>query len=182
MARESVRIEGLDGVLAVLRSLPGELVSKRGGVIRLAARKAAKIIADQAKANVRAVVAEPNIGGRPSKSTGALERSIVVSRSRTTGNAKGEAVIVKMKGSKKRKYAGNKRNVRKGRAGQTYETAPPTYYGSILEKGSSRMRPHPWMRPAFDSKKTEALETFVSDLKNRLSAVIKRLEMEKARK
>ena len=179
MAVESVRIEGLENVLNVLRTLPKEIVSKRGGIILGSARVAAKIIRDQAKANIRAIVAEPNIGGRPTKSTGALENSLVITRSRTTGNAKGEAVIVKMKGSKKRKYAGSKKNKRRGRAGQTYETAPPTYYGSILEKGSARMNPHPWMRPAFDSKKGAALQTFVTELNKRLEMTVKKLDKQK---
>lgn len=43
------KMEGLEGVLATLKSLPPELVSKGGGPVRFAVRKAANIIRDEAR-------------------------------------------------------------------------------------------------------------------------------------
>ena len=87
---EGVRIEGLDGIIGMLKQLPPEVVSKRGGPVRAALRKAAVVVQKEAQANVRRIVAEPNIGGRPSRSTGALEKAITVIRRRPRGGINGE--------------------------------------------------------------------------------------------
>jgi HK97 gp10 family phage protein len=178
MAREVVRLEGLDAVLKTLREL-GPAASQKGGPVRAVLRKAAKIIEVQAKANVAAIVAEPNIGGLDSKSTGLLEKSIRIRRLRAPpSGGKGEAFVVSVGKGIKRKYAANKRNVRTGRAGKTYELPPPAFYGWFLERGTERMRAHPWARPAFDQKKNEALAVFVNELPKAIVRLQKKLAKE----
>jgi hypothetical protein len=126
MARELVRIDGLGGVLDTLRQLPPALVSTRGGPVRVALRKAAVLIQRAAQQNVRRIVEEPNRGGRPSFSTGALEASIRVRRLRMRAGVNGEAYWVGI-GKVTRKYANTKQNRRRRRVGADYEILPPTY-------------------------------------------------------
>jgi HK97 gp10 family phage protein len=175
MARETVRLEGLREAVKTLKEL-GPLAGQRGGPVRAVLRKAAQIVVVQAKANVRAIIAEPNLGGVDSKSTGLLENSVTARRMRKTpSGAKGEAYVVTVKRGGNRKYAANVKNVRSGRAGKTYEVPPPAFYGWFLEYGTERMRAHPWIRPAYDQKKAEALALFVRDLPKAIVALQKKL-------
>src|SRR5690606_194908 len=125
-------VKGLDGVLQTLQSLPPEIVSKRGGQVKLALAKAARVIRDQAKANVRAIVAEPNKDGRPSKSTGALEQSIIATRGKMRGGIKGERYLVRIPKGDSYRYANTRYNRRKKKVGQQYTVEGPTDYGRRL--------------------------------------------------
>jgi hypothetical protein len=53
-----LQLTGLNGVLETLRSLPPEMVSKRGGVALRALRKGANLIRNQAKANLSSSMME----------------------------------------------------------------------------------------------------------------------------
>lgn len=170
-----MNVQGLNGVLETLQSLPAEIVSKRGGPVKLALAKAARVIRDQAKANVRAIVAEPNKDGRPSKSTGALEKSIVATRGKMRGGLKGERYLVRVPKGEAFKYANTRYNRRKNKVGKTYRVEPPTYYGRLLEYGTSKMRPHPWLRPAVKQKGQEAIDVFTADLNRRIDLAVKKL-------
>jgi HK97 gp10 family phage protein len=174
MARESIRIEGLEAVVKTLRQLGPEM-SKNGGPVRIALRKAAQVIQKKAQENVRKIVLEPNKDGRPSKSTGELERSIIVKRGRAPQGQKGETALVTIKPGGKRRYANNKKNRRSGRAGKTYEVPPPAFYGWFLERGTERMRAHPWFRPAVDATKVQVLQTFALELPRAIVALQKKL-------
>ena len=52
MAIETTQIEGLAGVLDTLKRLPPEIVSKRGGPVRAALNKAARMIQKQVIVNL----------------------------------------------------------------------------------------------------------------------------------
>lgn len=165
MARESVRIEGLDGVLNVLRELPAEIVSKAGGPVKFGLKAAAELLRDEAKRNVRAIIDTPNQGG-DDKSTGLLLLSIVAGRSKPPQGKNGEAYVVRVR--RNQKYPGNRQN----EAGNV--TA--VQVGRLLEYGSENRPPMPWMRPAFDARKNEALQVFSAELRRRTEAAVKRLE------
>jgi HK97 gp10 family phage protein len=143
-----LKITGLDGVLEMLLKMPPEIVSKRGGPVKTALRKGASVIAKQARANLRAVTNNQTASGEK-ESTGLLAKSIVVTRGKapTTGN--GERYLVRVKG---KTYA------RKGKVVTTKKTA------QLLEYGSSKQPAEPWLRPAFASKATEAINTVVREL------------------
>lgn len=169
-----VKLQGMEGVLDLLKSLPPEVVSRRGGPVKLALAKGARVIRDQAKANVRAIVAEPNKDGRPTQSTGALEKAITVTRGKMRGAAKGEKYLVRVP-HKLVKYANTKKNQRLGRVGQYYKQEPPTYYGRMLEYGTSKMRPHPWLRPAVKQKGQEAINVITADLTRSIDQTVTKL-------
>lgn len=52
-----VNLRGVEGVIATLKSLPPEIVSKRGGPVKLALAKGARLIRDEAKKNLRRAIA-----------------------------------------------------------------------------------------------------------------------------
>lgn len=144
MARETVTIEGLDDVLRRLKALGAE-ASKRGGPVRAAVRKAAVVIVKEAQANVRKIVAEPNVTeGDPS--TGLLEKSIAPFRSKPQAGERGETFVVTVK--RGAKYSDE-------RIRGKLKTARVT--GQRLEYGTGQTpEPKPWLRPAFHAKKNEA--------------------------
>lgn len=166
----TLNVQGLDGVMQTLQSLPPEIVSKRGGPVKLALAKAARVIRDQARQNVSA-----GVSARGNQSTGLLAKNIIVTRGRKGPvGSKGERYLVRVK-PKVAKYAANRRNVRSGRAGKVYLAEGPAYYGRFLEYGTSKMPAYPWLRPAVKQKGQQAIEVFTSDLNRRIEATVKKL-------
>lgn len=165
MAVKGVKVLGLTGVLDALRALPAELVSKRGGPVRRALRKAAVPLLDEAKANVRRIIDTPNKEG-DDRSTGLLLLSLAVKRSKMNPGVNGEAVSVAIK------------------RGQFYpqfrqaktEKVSAAQVGRQLEYGTERRSPMPWLRPAFDAKKQAAVDTFVAEVKQGIEAVKKKMD------
>lgn len=151
MARESVRIEGLDDVLRRLKAL-GPEASKRGGPVRAAVRKAAVVIQKAAQANVRRIVATPNIGGSD-VSTGMLEKSIKPMRAKAARQYKGETFFVTV--ARAARYPVSTRTP----SGIGVKTS-----AQMLEYGTSKRQPMPWMRPAFHAKKNEAVTVMTDEL------------------
>ena len=163
----SVRIDGLDGVLDRLKALPPEIVSKNGGPARRALFRGAKIIRESAKAKA------------PVRS-GFLREQIVAMRSREPRrHGASEMYSVGIKGGARRKYANTKRNVRKGRAGEEYQTAGNAYYWRFIEFGTARMPARPFLRPAFESNKDAALNAIVEELNKGLDRITRKLARSK---
>lgn len=163
MATTTVKLEGLKGVLDTLRGLPKEL--KAGRIVRSAVRKGAVVIQKQAQQNVRQIVMEPNKDGRQTNSTGALAASITVRRKAPQGGRNGEAQSV-----------GISRITKKLRASLNKSTGDPRYYAWHLEFGTERMRPHPFMRPAFMAKRQLALATIVTGLHQGIAKAMRKLQ------
>lgn len=163
MARETVTIDGLDDVLRRLRALGAE-ASKRGGPVRAAVRKGAVVIQKEAQANVRRIVATPNIGGGD-VSTGLLEKSIKPIRMKAKrGGEKGESFLVTV--PRRARYPISKR---------TPSGIGVATVGKMLEYGTSKRQPMPWMRPAFHAKKDEAARVMADEVLNGIEKLEKKL-------
>ncbi len=164
MAIETSRIEGLAGVLDTLKRLPPEIVSKRGGPVRAALNKAARMVQKQVIANLDGVIAQDNAGAEE-KSTGLLRKNIVVTRSsrqkfgeRYTVRVRNKAYPPKSEGAKKFTTAQNAR---------------------LLEYGTEKRQPYPFIRPAFEAKKGEAVQVFADELNKRLATIIRKLDKQR---
>lgn len=159
-----VKLTGLDGVLDTLRSLPPEIVSKRGGPVLAALRKGARVLQKQAKDNFRVAVLLPGESGI-TDTTGFTEKQITTKRRRMPGGQKGERVVVtvnpKPHPTSKGKYRG-----RQIRANDI---------AFIMEAGTSEQPATPWLRPAFAAKREDALRTVETDLVSRVDRIIKKL-------
>jgi HK97 gp10 family phage protein len=151
-------VKGLEGILDTLKRLPPELVSKGGGPVRVALRKGGVVFQKEAQENVRRIVAEPNKDGQPSDSTGTLEKAIIVSRKKPAPGFNGERYHVRVKRGAKHPQTGVTANK----------------YGGILEFGYESVPAKSWLRTAFETKKQEALDTVVSELRKRVDAAVKK--------
>jgi HK97 gp10 family phage protein len=152
-----MQLTGLNGVLETLKSLPAEVVSKRGGPVKSALRKGANVILKAEKANLRAVMGH-EVDGEKRLTTGLLLKSLIATRGKP--KFKGEWYIVRVK---KKKYQ------RKGKDVSTVKVA------QLLEYGSSKQPAEPFIRPAFTSKAAEAIRTIEAELIKGVDKVVLKL-------
>lgn len=154
----TIKLTGLDGVLDILKGLPPEIVSKRGGPVRAALRKGAVVIFKAAQANLQASTAGATDGEK--QSTGLLPKNLVVTRGKEPTGTNGERYLVRVR----RKSYG-----RKGEPVTTLKTA------QLLEYGSSQQPAEPWLRPAFNAKAMTAIQTVESELIKSIDRIVKKL-------
>lgn len=158
--RTEVDLKGVEGVLAVLGSLPAEVVSKRGGPVKLALAKGARILRTKAKERLRAQIAK----GPTTRSTGELEKRVIASRGKPPFGGKGERYLVRVK---KRDYI-NADGVRTN----------PLMTANLLEWGSSHQPATPWLRPTLQAHGQEVIDTVTKDLLRRIELTVKKLAMQ----
>lgn len=154
-----MKLTGLDGVLELLQKLPPEVVSKRGGPVKSALRKGAVVIYKAASANLVRVVSNSTDFDKR-LSTGLLLKNLVVTRGKAPTSGKGERYLVRVR----RKSYG-----RKGEPVTTLKTA------QILEYGSVKQTPEPWLRPAFNAKARDAILITEKELVKGLNRIVNKL-------
>lgn len=143
-------------VLATLQRLPAEVVSKRGGPVKLALAKGARLLRDKAKQNLRAAIAQNG-----ERSTRELERRVIASRGKAPFGGKGERYLVRVK---KRDYVnalGIKTN--------------PLMTANLLEYGSAHQPATPWLRPALAESGQQVIDVVTADLLRRVDATVAKL-------
>jgi hypothetical protein len=154
-----LKLTGLDGVLATLRALPPEIVSKRGGPVRVALRKGALVVHAQAKANLQARIDAQGDDGQK-LSTGLLLKNLVVTRGKAPTGGRGERYLVRVR---------RKTYERKGQPTTTLKTA------QIMEYGSQKQAAQPWLVPAFKATAARAIGTVQAELLRAIDRAVKRL-------
>lgn len=153
-------LHGLDDVLAKLKALPPEIVSKRGGPVKSALRKGAAVVRDEWRSQVQRVIDEPNVNAEPTESTGLLKESIAVTRdSKPQASGANERYVVRVRN---RKYPDKKETT-------TAQVA------RLLEYGSEKMTAKPWATPGYMVSRQRALDTVVSELTKGIDRIVKRL-------
>lgn len=155
-----MQLSGLDGVLDTLRSLPGEVVSKRGGPVRAALRKGALVIHRAELANLQAVTSNTTDTG-VRESTGFLAKNVVVTRGKAPADGKGERYLVRVR--------------RKAYPDRTGKTVTTLAAAQLLEYGSSKQPAEPWIRPAFQSRASEAVATTQRELLASIERIVRKL-------
>lgn len=158
-----LQMRGLDGVLQTLESLPKEVVSKRGGPVLASLRKGARVLVKQSKDNFRAAVAMAGQTGI-TDTTGFTEKQIVAKRRHPPVGTKGERIVVTV--NPKPHPNGHKY---RGRTIQANDIA------FIMEAGGSKQPATPWLRPAFEAKREEALRAIERELVTRVDRIVKTL-------
>jgi HK97 gp10 family phage protein len=187
--RVEVQMHGLEGLLDTLRRLPPEVVSKRGGPVRRAVAKAAALLRNEARKNFAAVTSSP---GKTAKNwaTGFTQKHIITKRKPIFGDGmvKGERYIVAVRYIKHpsaRILAGSRAIAK--RANSKHDR--PTRYTKakelrandvayMLEYGTSKQPAEPWLRPAFEAKKQEALQMMETHLRTDIDRIVKKLAAE----
>lgn len=152
----TVQLTGVDNVLNLLRSLPTEVVSKRGGPVRAALRKGAAVIFKQARSNLERSIANTE----DAQSTGLLIKNLVITRGKEPTGTRGERYLVRVK---RKSYA------RKGARVTTLKTA------HLLEYGSRTQPAEPWLRPAFNATARQAIDTTTSELLRAIDRIVRKL-------
>lgn len=153
----NIKVEGLDGLMARLKAFPKEM-AKNGGPIRSALFQGAKIIREEAKANIQQIIDEPNKGGRDDLSTGTLKKSVIMKRHRNP-RSKGATEIYSVRLKRVKNPKGT----------------PVTRYGKVLEFGSEHVKAYSWMRRAAEEKKTAVFSTIATALRKGIERVEKKL-------
>jgi len=161
MAAVEIKLTGIDGVIDTLKSMPAEVVSKRGGPVKSALRKGALVILKVEKTNLQAVTTNATTDEKR-ESTGLLLKNLIASRGKAPSSGKGERVLVRVK---RKTYPGRKG----GKPVTTLKTA------QLLEYGSSKQPAEPWIRPAFLSKSEEAIRTVERELVAGIERIAKKL-------
>ena len=148
----SVKIEGLKELQEAMNQLPLE-IQKRP--LRSAVSAGAKVIVDEAKRLA------------PQGETGNLRKALYRYRSRSQSSRGQETFLVGVRKGKKN-YVDSAKNRRLNRVGKKYTVEGEAFYWRFVEFGTSKMPARPFLRPAFESKKNQAVET----IKNRLAVAI----------
>jgi len=149
-------IKGLTGVLETLKQLPSEVVSKRGGPVKLALAKGARLLRDEEKTRLQASIA---VNGN--NSTGFLLQNIISSRGKAPTSSKGERYIVRIK---RKNYP--------DREGATVSTLK---VAQIMEYGSKNQNAQPFIRPTFEAKAEESISVVTDDLVKRIDRIVANL-------
>lgn len=156
-------LHGLDGTLAALKSLPAEIVSKRGGPVKSALRKGSKVVQQEWQARVQDIINTENRDGEPSKTTGLLKKSIINTRHpRPHEIGANEAYTVRIKG---RRFYPATRGKR----------VTASRVGRYLEIGTERRPPIPWAVPGYFASREKALTVTVDELNKGIARVIAKL-------
>jgi len=158
MVQVTVKLTGVNGVLETLKSLPPEVVSKRGGPVKAALRAGARVILKEAALNL--AHSTENLTDDGKQSTGLLLKSLIASRGRPPPGVNGERYLVRVK---RRAY------IRNGERVTTLQTA------RFLEYGTSKQPAEPWLRPAFNAKAEQAINTTTAELVKGIDRVVAKL-------
>jgi HK97 gp10 family phage protein len=156
MMNVTVKIKGLDQLKTALTQIPLEM---QRGPVRTAVKKAAEVVKKQAYQNVK-----------NHRKTGLLESKMAVAISvpRIPGRFSYDVGVAR--GEPKR-YVDNAKNRRLKRVGKKYRPQGAWFYWRFLEFGSSHQPKTPFLVPAFEAKKFEAVDI----MKSHMGAAIERL-------
>lgn len=150
------KLTGMDGVIETLRSLPSEIVSKRGGPVKLALAKGARKLRDAARANMAQAIAQ---GG--ARTTGMTEKSVISSRGKAPRGGNGEKYLVRVKKANFINADGFPTSAR--------------MTAQLLEYGSQHQPATPWLRPAAKSNAEAIISLVTQDLNSRLQKIVAQL-------
>ena len=152
-----IKVGGLKEMMETLERLPANVVSKKGGPVKLALKRGAYVLRDEVKQRLSTMV---NDAGN-NDTTGLLESSVIASRGKKPTNVRGERYLVRFK----RKMYPKKDN--RGVV-STIKTA------QLFEYGSEHQHPSPFIRPAFYAKAQEAIYVVRDELLKRIEKLVKK--------
>lgn len=156
---ENVQIEGLDQLAAALKELPKRL-AKNG--LRAAVYAGAKVIRDEAK--LKAPVAIHALGPNQPP-PGTLKRSVIMKQIPELSDQHKQTFFVTLRHGKQYCNQGKKGNL-----------SQDAWYWRFVEFGTTRMAAQPFLRPAFDVKKKEAVTAITKRLAERIEQAAQELK------
>lgn len=152
MANAQIKIEGLEQLVKNLRQLPKEL---QGKPLQQAVGRASRVVRDEAKK--RAPQGSYANRSENAPEPGRLHENIVSAKRKSQGGADMEyLVMVRTRGKK--------------------DSRKNAWYWHFLEFGTSKQPAQPFLRPAFEAKKSEALQEMVKYLRKGIERAAKKLK------
>lgn len=156
-----ITVDGDGQIRRMLESLPANIARKRGPV-RKALGKGARLLRDQARINLRTVARTPGKTGE-NHSTGFTAKQIIAKRRRSPRDpARGERYIVTVK------YVEHPNRHKRNKT-QPWRANDAAF---LLEYGSSKQPAEPWLRPAFEARKAEAVNVSIQTFRAELDKLI----------
>lgn len=155
-----LEIKGLEDLERTFLDLSAQLNKQ---ILRVATYAAAAKFRKAAKDNVKDYVPGPNNPiGKGHPPPGTLRKSIIVKQIREESGTFQQVYKTTVRKGGRSKYANTRANRRAGKIGQRYDyyVKGDAFYAHMVERGTSRMTPRPFMRPAFDENKQEATDAF----------------------
>lgn len=159
---EQIKLHGLTELKNTLKDLPTVLGEK---VLRAALRAGAKPISDEAK-NLAPVLKEPD----PRRKPGTVKKNIVTRKSKKEKYG----VYVGVKALKAKQIVAFKK-----KNGKSANNPDDPFYWVFNEFGTAKMPAAPFLRPAFESKKYDALKRFEDHAKKRVVKEAEKLAKQK---
>jgi hypothetical protein len=175
-------VEGLGELLRTLQALPKEIVSVKGGPVRVGLRKAGQVFQKAAQANIDRIVAEPNKDGRPSVSTGTLKGAVIVSRDpNPQRSGANERVLVRLRrkarapnGQSVHAYGGSLEFGSVRQSNSRGKRMTPRQRALHLEFGGENIAAKPWLRPVVPEKSAQALSVFIAETRKAIDRAVKK--------
>jgi len=151
MADSIMQLTGFKELAVALRELP-ERVARNGL---------------RAAVNAGSTVIKKEVISKAPEDTGALKDNIYQKQVREQSGPMRQTFYVGVRKGVA-KYANTAANRRAGKAGKVYKDAGTTFYWRFLEFGTSKLAAHPFVRPAFESKKEDAVIAIGEKLDERI--------------
>ena len=111
---------------------------------------------------MQARIDAPNAGGVPADASGLLLKNIIAQRIKPPQGQKGERFMVRVR---RKTYPGK----------AEWKKRTTAQIGALLEQGTEQRAPMPWMRPAFEARKQEAVGIFERELPAAIDRIVKKL-------
>ena len=156
--RELVKVEGLTELAKALRELP-DRVAKNG--LRVSVYAGAKVIRDEAR--LRAPKATESLGPNQPP-PGTLKRSVIMKHIPELSSLTRQTFFVTVRHGKKYRKQGKKGNL-----------SQDAWYWRFVEFGTRKMRARPFLRPALEAKRRDAVQAMKERLAERLELEAKNL-------
>jgi HK97 gp10 family phage protein len=163
--RELVKVEGLAELAKALRELP-DRVAKNG--LRVSVYAGAKVIRDEAR--LRAPKATESLGPNQPP-PGTLKRSVIMKQIPELSSLTRQTFFVTVRHGKKYRKQGKKGNL-----------SQDAWYWRFVEFGTPKMRARPFLRPALEAKRREAVQAMKDRLSERIELEAKNLYRGQQRK
>ena len=157
---ESVKIEGLDELARALKELP-QRVARNG--LRAAVYAGARVIRDEAKLKAPVAIAALGPDQPP---PGTLKRSIIMKQIPELSGPQKQTFFVTVRHGKKYRKQGKKENL-----------SQDAWYWRFVEFGTVKMSAKPFLRPAFEGKKLEAVDAIKDRLSERIEQAAQELKI-----
>ena len=155
---ERFKVEGLAELAKALRELPDK-VAKNG--LRVSVYAGAKVIRDEAR--MRAPKAAEVLGPNQPP-PGTLKRSVIMKQIPELSSLTRQTFFVTVRHGKKFRKQGKKGNL-----------SQDAWYWRFVEFGTRKMRARPFLRPALEAKRREAVQAMKDRLSERIEQEAKNL-------